>query len=230
MPVDVDSAESKVAKGEVAEYYGFDPGVEYVIRTKNRDYQGTTQRYYQFVGGQVIAGAMRSDATEEQKWNRGERLAWFTTAPGYRIYLRGDEPSRADEPMWAGMDPEAGAETGEADTGETRVAASWPAAPAKNEPKAARVDGQGRPVTSYPVANSGPSGEAAPTPTVTRTRGKGGKAVATATAPAETPAADDTPKQAASAEPAADSGEAAVTGNPEASADGPGPSFAFPQA
>lgn len=227
MPVDVAYVQDKVETGEIEEYYGFDPDSEYVIRAKNRDYQGTTQKHYQFVAGQVIAGPMYQTATEEQKWNRGERLAWFLTAPGYVLYKRGEEPPRDREPLWSELPPESSEETGEAMTGEMSRPATWPAAPPKNEPRPGRLDANARPVTSYPIANDEKSGEATPKPTVTRTpRPRAAKAPSpTASAPtADAPPAAPTPP---TDEAGATSGEGAPTGE---GVDGPGPSFAFPQA
>lgn len=218
MAVDLAAAEDKVERGELEEYYGFDPDSEYVIRARNRDYSGVSQRYYQFVGGQCIAPRMRADADEEQKWNRGERLSWFLTAPGYVLYSRGEEPPRSSEPLWAHLEAEDSVETGEADTGELPAPpATWPAAKPKNEPKAPRMDAKGRPVTSYPVATEGDSGEAAPTPEVRTARPRSARAVATANPPT------------ANTAPESD-GEAQGDDTGEQSSADDGPSFAFPQA
>lgn len=106
--VDVDFAESQVKKKRISQYYGFDPNSEYIIRSRSRAYNQTTQGYYRFVNGEAIAPRMRQDATEEQKWERGQRLGWFaqkmTEKPsGYAIYERGSQPTPELEPMWVGQ-------------------------------------------------------------------------------------------------------------------------------
>lgn len=107
--VDVAFAESQVKKKRITQYYGFDPNVEYVIRSRSRRYNQTTQGYYRFVNGEALAPRMRQDSTEEQKWERGQRLAWFQQKmnekpSGYAIYARGAQPEANVEPMWIGQE------------------------------------------------------------------------------------------------------------------------------
>jgi len=115
--------------------YGFDPDVEYVIRSRWRDYQGVTERF-RFANGQTIAARMRADATAEQIEARCERLARIRDVrkltvdddgapkgevPTYAIYVRGTEPAPQAEPLWRGQDPPEGQE--DVDTGEEDGAA-----------------------------------------------------------------------------------------------------------
>ncbi|MCK9496885.1 MAG: hypothetical protein M0R75_15525 [Dehalococcoidia bacterium] len=166
MAVDVAEVEEKVEAGRVQRYYGFDPESEYVIRSRNREYTGVTQKHYEFLNGQARAGRMLGSATEEQRWARAERLAWFRSNPGYAIYERGSEPDRAQEPMWAALPAEEVAEsTGEADTGETR----WVAATPRRTPEADLRNRKTQPMTVVPVANDEVNPEAQPDPEITRT-------------------------------------------------------------
>ncbi|MCR4339417.1 MAG: hypothetical protein NUW01_05965 [Gemmatimonadaceae bacterium] len=120
--------------------FGFDPLTEYVIRARNWDYQGTTERF-RFANGQAIAAAMRPDATAEQITARSERMARIRdtrklktnadgqpdgTQPTYAIYVRGTEPDV--EPMWRGQAPPEGVEPG-TDTGEETPEGQWRAEP-----------------------------------------------------------------------------------------------------
>lgn len=107
--VDVAFAEKQVKAKKITAYYGFDPNVEYVIRSRSRLYNNTTQGYYRFRNGEALAPRMRPDATEEQKWERGQRLSWFkqkmSEEPnGYAIYERGTQPPIGSEPMWVDQD------------------------------------------------------------------------------------------------------------------------------
>lgn len=85
------------------EYYGFHPEREYVIRSRSHRYQSLTHAR-RFVNGECIAPRMRTDAGEDLKWNRGERLRWFEQNAGYRVYERGNEPPADIEPMWLGQE------------------------------------------------------------------------------------------------------------------------------
>ena len=125
MPVDVEYAEERVAANKLKMYYGYDPGTEYVLRSRSRRYNQTTHGYYRFVNGEVLVGRMRQDVSEEQRWARGERLKWFEQNPGYRIYVRSEQPTPEDEPMWRGQElPE---EAALPDSGEEQ--ARWEQAP-----------------------------------------------------------------------------------------------------
>lgn len=152
MPTDVATAENRVRANTLIQYYGFIPEREYVLRSRHRAYHGVTRRRYRFANGECIAPRMKSVATEQQKWDRGERLSWFRDNPGYRIYERGTEPPANEEPMWFGqaLPDEAMALD---DSGEEF---RWNAAAGVESaiPNA--------PITSYPVAPLDDSGEANP--------------------------------------------------------------------
>lgn len=159
MPVEVEFAETRAAAGKIPLYYGYDPDTEYVLRSRSRRYNQTTMAYYRFANGETIAARMKPDATEEQRWNRGERLKWFEQNPGYRIYQRGQQPEADLEPMWRGQEPPEEAllpDSGESD-------AKWESAPAPGQLHA-EVE------TAAPVEPHADSGEAAPAvPLVVRT-------------------------------------------------------------
>lgn len=124
-------------------YYGYAAEVTYLIRSRVRTYTGVTERF-QFAAGQAMGFPMREDATLEQKVARGERLARLANNPAYRVYVYGEEPSAALEPMWAGQnDPnDVGVDI---DTGEATRA--WaPVAEAK-------------PAVQMPVVGPTPSGQ-----------------------------------------------------------------------
>ena len=158
--VDVAFAESQVKKKKITEYYGFDPDVEYVLRSRSRRYNQTTQGYYRFANGEALAPRMRADATEEQKWERGQRLAWFQQKmgerpAGYAIYARGSQPTAEMEPMWVGQDvPD---EAALDDSGE--VTLKWEAA----QPLHAEVETHAA-VERLPDDGSGPASPANVTP------------------------------------------------------------------
>lgn len=102
------NARTKQDPHEFPAYYGFEPEKEYVIRSRSRTYNGTTLQGYRFANGECIAPRMRTDATDEQRWNRGERLSWFNKSrdldgPVYRVYERGTEPPASEEPLWFGQ-------------------------------------------------------------------------------------------------------------------------------
>ena len=98
-------------------YYGFDPAQAYTLRSRVRAYNGTTEKFV-FANGQAVAMPMRPDASEEQRWARGERLGRLSSDRTYRIYPYGEEPAAHREPMWEGQaDPMAIA--GDEDTGES---------------------------------------------------------------------------------------------------------------
>ena len=128
MPVDVAFAEGRVQAGRLPKYYGFEPEQEYVLRSRNRKYSQITQGYYRFNAGECLAPRLRPDATEEQKWARGERLAWFAAEMKlgrYKIYPKGTQPLADLESMWIGQEPPEEAQL--PDSGE--VDAKWEAAP-----------------------------------------------------------------------------------------------------
>lgn len=196
MPTDAAfaAARSRANPFDFPAYYGFDPDKEYVIRSRSRIYNGTTLQGYRFASGECIAPRMRRDATEEQKWNRGERIAWFNTnrdldGPKYRVYERGTEPPAAEETMWLGQElPEE--DTFLDDSGEERyVAAEGVSASAQ------RYD-----TYVTPLRNSG---EATPEPRRRRSTAapeavlefdpKAGRVVAVDRA-ADEPEVDDTPE------------------------------------
>ncbi|MFA7296262.1 MAG: hypothetical protein WC211_03625 [Dehalococcoidia bacterium] len=137
-------------------YYGFDPDVEYLIRSRSRSYQGTTLKR-KFSNGVYIAPKMRADASDDQKWTRGEALMWFKQSTGptghvYAVYRRGEEPPSNEEPLWFGQplpDDEAFAE----ETGEERYTV---AEGAFHEETAGRT----APVTKYAAVDPGDTGEA----------------------------------------------------------------------
>ena len=129
MTVDVAFAEGRVQAGRLTQYYGFDPQQEYVLRSRNRKYNQITQGYYRFNAGECLAPRLRPDATDEQKWARGERLAWLAgemKLGRYKIYRKGEQPAADLEPMWAGQEP-------------PEVDAKWEAAPMAGEPLHAPV-------------------------------------------------------------------------------------------
>jgi hypothetical protein len=84
-------------------YYGFDPKTEYVLRCRNHTWSDRHQRFL-FHNGEALAPRMRPDATEAQIWNRGERLSRIAGDPAYQVYVRGKEPARDEEPLWAHVD------------------------------------------------------------------------------------------------------------------------------
>ncbi len=126
--IDTDAIRPKVRNGEIPLHYGFEPNVEYLIRARNRAYNGISEGVYQFVNGEAVAGAMRSDATEEQRWARGNRLIRLAQAHSaggrsYAVYRRGEEPPAHEEPMWFGQEMP---ESELLDTGEERYTAARP--------------------------------------------------------------------------------------------------------
>lgn len=141
MPVDVEYAESRVAENRLKMYYGFDPGTEYVLRSRSRRYNQTTQGYYRFVNGECLVGRVRPDATEDQKWSRGERLQWFNQNEGYRVYVRGEQPAADSEPLWRGQEPPE--EAALPDSGEEQ--ARWEQAPALHAPIETAVQPEAQP-------------------------------------------------------------------------------------
>lgn len=166
--VDVDYEEQKYQRDQLRNprYFGFDPSAEYVIRSKNRAYTGLNLGVYQFTNGEYISGRLRSDATEEQKWQRGARLADFevNSHGRYKVYRRGTEPPAHLEPMWQGQaDPVTDALE---DTGEERYASLDPT---EAEDRWQDVP-QDRPVTRYPAARPTVTGEAAADPVITKAK------------------------------------------------------------
>jgi len=172
MPTDAGSADAAVKSGKIKErFYGFNPADDYIVRSRSRRYNATSQGYYRFVNGEVVALRMKGDATDEQRWNRGERLAWFTKSdilvqsrqgihsmePGYKVYKRGTEPAPDLEPMWAGQDIPEEAEL--PDSGESN--SKWEAAPLRGE-------GSAEIATVMPVAPREDSGESVPKPKTTQ--------------------------------------------------------------
>lgn len=154
-------------------YYGFSPEQTYVIRSRVRAYNGTTERFV-FSNGQAVAYPMRDDATEEQKIARGERLGRLSSDRTYRIFVYGEEPPANADPAWRGQIDPAADSAGE-DTGEDThlwqqaakppvqmpVEGATPAGRTSNElrdalPKSDQDTGERRPAA--------PSGPAAPPP------------------------------------------------------------------
>lgn len=139
MPVDVAFAEARVELGKLVSYYGFDSNTEYVLRSRNRKYNQTTQGYYRFNAGECLVQRLRTDATEEQKWSRGERLQWFSgemKLGRYKVYVKGTQPDADLESMWVGQEPPDEAQL--PDSGE--VDAKWEAAPSLGDPLHAPVE------------------------------------------------------------------------------------------
>ncbi len=149
--IDPEAVSTKVRNGQIPLYYGFEPQVEYLIRSRNRAYNGISEGVYQFVNGEAVAGAMRPDATEEQRWARGNRLVRLSQAHSaagrsYAVYRRGEEPPAHEEIMWFGQEMP---ESEILDTGEERYSAARP--PSAPSP------------TGYVVAPAA-TGESAPKP------------------------------------------------------------------
>jgi hypothetical protein len=154
MTVDVAFAEGRVQAGRLQKYYGFDPQQEYILRSRNRKYNQITQGYYRFNAGECLAPRLRPDATDEQKWARGERLQWFNAEMKlgrYKIYTKGTQPAADLEAMWVGQEPPEEAQL--PDSGE--VDAKWEAAPSVGEPLHA-------PVTTLAAAEALPDDGSAP--------------------------------------------------------------------
>ena len=112
MTVDVAFAEGRVQAGRLTQYYGFDPQQEYVLRSRNRKYNQITQGYYRFNAGECLAPRLRPDATDEQKWARGERLAWFAGEMklGREVDAKWEAAPMAGEPLHAPVTSLAAAE------------------------------------------------------------------------------------------------------------------------
>lgn len=121
MPIMPVPTATEAKKLGLEQFYGFDPDQEYVIRARQRAYDGRT-RGFLFRDGECVAKRIRANATDQQRWDRGERLSQMKQDHSYVVYPRGSEPTPGDEEMWRGQD--APVDTGEerGDTGEV----SWP--------------------------------------------------------------------------------------------------------
>lgn len=156
MQTDVAEAE---ANPRLKQFYGFDPTLEYVIRSRSRKYNGVTLARYRFASGECIAPKMRQDATKQQKWDRGSRIQWFNQNDGYAVYLRGEQPAADLEPFWFGQ--EVPDEAALPDSGEEDQ--KWEAAPRRFD--STPLD---PPEKGFPADFTQDTGEARPEPVVTR--------------------------------------------------------------